>query len=385
MSSSATTDSPSVSGDVDCSAMNSAASATISVAIAFDLIQNRSASLRSSDASDERMNPVDGVSSASATSTAARRSRPRKRWMSIVAPAITPARITRCCARIARPRLNSSRSTSIPANRKSDTMPSTAKILTVAALVNAPAPMPSATPIATQVIALGIRNRSRYRETMKIPKMSRTYMTFGERSGMGGNVSHRLAARLSPVGARHSKRRHRMYRSVLLVPLLAIAAACTTAKPAPAPAVVPEPALADNAPTDEPVGATAGSVSAMGKMLAPCVTKARAAFPGAAQRFKAGLPEGQSLFVVTVLHDSTGKFEQVFVAVDSIGKTDVYGRIWNQITIVKGYQLRQPYTVPQGEIIDWMISKPDGSEEGNWSGKFLDAWRATGKAPTGIC
>jgi len=32
-----------------------------------------------------------------------------------------------------------------------------------------------------------------------------------------------------------------------------------------------------------------------------------------------------------------------------------------------------------------MISKPDGSEEGNWSGKFLDALQATGKAPSGIC
>jgi hypothetical protein len=174
-----------------------------------------------------------------------------------------------------------------------------------------------------------------------------------------------------------------MVRSALLALVLGIAVACASRKPSPA--LVPDPALADNAPTDAPVAAPAGSVTAMGKMLAPCVTKARAAFPAAAQRFKAGLPEGESFFVVTVLHDSAGKFEQVFVAVDSIGKADVYGRIWNQINIVKGYQLRQPYTVPPSEIIDWMISKPDGSEEGNWSGKFLDSLQATGKAPSGIC
>jgi len=174
-----------------------------------------------------------------------------------------------------------------------------------------------------------------------------------------------------------------MSRSALLALMVVIAAACAGGKPSPA--VVPEPALAENAPKDAPVSASAANVSAMGKLLAPCVTKARAAFPAAARRFRNGLPEGQSLFVVTVLHDSSGKFEQVFIAVDSIGKTDVYGRIWNQITIVKGYQLKQPYTVPESEIIDWMISKPDGSEEGNWSGKFLDALQATGKAPSGIC
>jgi hypothetical protein len=174
-----------------------------------------------------------------------------------------------------------------------------------------------------------------------------------------------------------------MFRSALLVPLIVLAAACTNPKPSTA--VIPEPALAPNAPADAPVGATAAGVSAMGKMLAPCVTKARAAFPAAAQRFKAGLPEGESFFVVTVLHDSAGRFEQVFVVVDSIGKTEVYGRIWDQIAIVHGYQLLQPYAVPEAEIIDWMISKPDGSEEGNWSGKFIGAWQATGKPPTNIC
>jgi hypothetical protein len=174
-----------------------------------------------------------------------------------------------------------------------------------------------------------------------------------------------------------------MVRSALLALVLGIAVACASRKPSPA--LVPDPALADNAPTDAPVAAPAGSVTAMGKMLAPCVTKARAAFPAAAQRFKAGLPEGESFFVVTVLHDSAGRFEQVFVVVDSIGKTEVYGRIWDQIAIVHGYQLRQPYAVPEAEIIDWMISKPDGSEEGNWSGKFIGAWQATGKPPTNIC
>jgi hypothetical protein len=112
-----------------------------------------------------------------------------------------------------------------------------------------------------------------------------------------------------------------MRRSLVIVGIAVALGACAPNDPAGGGA---EPTLAANAPKDAPFSATS---AAMGKMLAPCVTQARAAFPDAEKRFKAGLPAGQSLFVVTVLRDSSGKFEQVFIAVDSIGPAHVYGRI----------------------------------------------------------
>ena len=34
-----------------------------------------------------------------------------------------------------------------------------------------------------------------------------------------------------------------------------------------------------------------------------------------------------------------------------------------------------PVTVKEAELVDWMIARPDGSEEGNVVGKFLDTWK----------
>ena len=39
--------------------------------------------------------------------------------------------------------------------------------------------------------------------------------------------------------------------------------------------------------------------------------------------------------------------------------------------------LGDPYTFPEGELVDWLITHPDGSEEGNVVGKFLDEWQKT--------
>src|SRR3972149_3803813 len=61
---------------VDWTVTKSTASATSSVAMAFDLFQYRSLSVTPSDASESRMNPVDGVTRARATSDASRGGRP---------------------------------------------------------------------------------------------------------------------------------------------------------------------------------------------------------------------------------------------------------------------------------------------------------------------
>lgn len=56
-------------------------------------------------------------------------------------------------------------------------------------------------------------------------------------------------------------------------------------------------------------------------------------------------------------------------------RASAYGRIWNEIQVVEGYRLRDRYVVAEAEIIDWMISRPNGTEEGNVVGKFLDTWQ----------
>jgi len=138
--------------------------------------------------------------------------------------------------------------------------------------------------------------------------------------------------------------------------------------------------LAPNAPKDRPVNAALKcQLDAMYRAIAPLSAAARASFPAARQRFAAGLPPGHSLFATTRLHDADGREEQIFVMVDSItgppNAGRIVGRIWSPVQLVRGYVYRQRVTFDVAELVDWMIARPDGTEEGNEVGKFLDTYR----------
>lgn len=153
-------------------------------------------------------------------------------------------------------------------------------------------------------------------------------------------------------------------------------AALALALAAQAAAHAQNPKLAPNAPRDQPVAATSQDAGErLRRAIQPYVDSARATWPAAKSRFLAGLPTGQSFFAVTRLHDAAGRSEQVFVAVARIEGGRIYGRIWSRIQNVSGFQWGQPYDFPETELVDWLIAHPDGSEEGNFVGKFLDNYR----------
>ena len=133
---------------------------------------------------------------------------------------------------------------------------------------------------------------------------------------------------------------------------------------------------APNAPKDQPLSIeTMCQLRAMQRAQEPYVAQARASYPDAKRRFVAGLPPRHTFFVTTTLRDGQGRFEQVFLVVDSIVGTQIRGRIWSDVSLVSGYRLGQPHAVNEAEILDWLIGKPDGSEEGNFVGKFVDTYR----------
>ena len=134
--------------------------------------------------------------------------------------------------------------------------------------------------------------------------------------------------------------------------------------------------LAPNAPQDRPVTTTEHcQYDALYRAIAPLVAQARSTYPEAKRRFETGLPPGQSFVVTVELLDSLSRREQVFVAVDSIVGDTIAGRIWSPVQVVRGYRYRQPYRFPESDLRDWLISRPDGSEEGNVVGKFLDTYQ----------
>jgi hypothetical protein len=143
-----------------------------------------------------------------------------------------------------------------------------------------------------------------------------------------------------------------------------------------APLVSQEPHVSTQAPRDKPVAVASDEQKRrFDAAIAPYVAEARGTYSSAKRRYLAGLPPQQSFFVTVELQDAAGRREVTFLAVDSLARDSIFGRIWNEIHVVRGYRLRDKYAVREAELLDWLITKPDGSEEGNAVGKFLDTYR----------
>jgi uncharacterized protein YegJ (DUF2314 family) len=107
----------------------------------------------------------------------------------------------------------------------------------------------------------------------------------------------------------------------------------------------------------------------------PYIAKGRATYPAAKKRYLAGLPRGNTFTVRKHLADPGGqRNEEVFVYVDSIKGGKVYGRIASELEAVRSYRKGQRISFPESEVLDWTIIHPDGSEEGNYVGKFIDTY-----------
>jgi uncharacterized protein YegJ (DUF2314 family) len=131
--------------------------------------------------------------------------------------------------------------------------------------------------------------------------------------------------------------------------------------------------LAANAPKDQPVKSV--DEQKFDEAIKPYVEEARKTYPDARERFLAGLPPKHVFFITTRLHDSTRRWEQVFIEVKEIKDGVIKGLIANDIEVVSGYKLGDAYSLPESEVLDWTISKPDGTEDGNFVGKFLDTYK----------
>ena len=135
-----------------------------------------------------------------------------------------------------------------------------------------------------------------------------------------------------------------------------------------------ERVLSENAPQDNPISIdTNDQMKAFFIALEPYTKQALESYPGARMKFMKGLPKGESFFLTTRLKDDFGQIEQVFVLVKSISDNVVSGVIFNDIQIVSGFRNGQRHSFPENEIIDWLITKPDGTEEGNFVGKYIDS------------
>jgi len=133
--------------------------------------------------------------------------------------------------------------------------------------------------------------------------------------------------------------------------------------------------LAQSLANNRPQPMQAAQAAAFDAAIAPYVAEARKSFPAAKSRFLQGLPADEAFFVTVQLKDAKGRSERVFIRVVEMRGTIVFGSIANDIFLVDGFKAGQKYSADQSEILDWLIAKPDGSEEGNFVGKFLDTYK----------
>lgn len=136
-----------------------------------------------------------------------------------------------------------------------------------------------------------------------------------------------------------------------------------------------------NAPPDKPRSMHGDKqFRAMEKAIAPYVAKARTTYPAAKKRFLAGLPANYLFTVWLPFNENDKKTgedrrEYAFVIVDKISNGKVYGRINNKLLSLKTYHYGDHVQFPESRILNWTIVRPDGSEEGNYVGNFLDHWK----------
>ena len=137
-------------------------------------------------------------------------------------------------------------------------------------------------------------------------------------------------------------------------------------------AIAQNPELS-RAPPDISTSVTPEQIKALDEAMKPYVEQAQKTFPGARARFMAGLQKGQSLLVTARLYDERGKSELAFISVTRIQGGIVEGRVWSNLNVVTIYRLRDRYAFPEAQLVDWLITSPDGTEEGNVFGKFVDS------------
>lgn len=119
----------------------------------------------------------------------------------------------------------------------------------------------------------------------------------------------------------------------------------------------------------------AAGMKCVDRELAALTEQARASFPQAVRWLQSAGPFSGGLSVMTELSDGLRHRERVFVTVDSIIRTKIYGRIANEVVSVAGYRRGQLYALPITELLDWTIVRDDRTEMGNRIGKHLEQIR----------
>jgi len=101
------------------------------------------------------------------------------------------------------------------------------------------------------------------------------------------------------------------------------------------------------------------------------ILRARRSLPQIKQRYLLGLGSDEKLFLTARIFDKSGVFEQVFAEVQDWSRDSVIAVIANDLDAVREYQKGQTITFSEKHVLDWIVTRPDGSAEGNFVGRYI--------------
>lgn len=108
-----------------------------------------------------------------------------------------------------------------------------------------------------------------------------------------------------------------------------------------------------------------------GPLPALPLKEARRTLPQARQRYQRGLPAGTSFYLTARVLNEAATPEPVVLLVDSWQGPHITGRIMRLAP--NGFPTPgASANLDEAAVLDWIVLRPDGAEEGNFLGKFLD-------------
>lgn len=87
--------------------------------------------------------------------------------------------------------------------------------------------------------------------------------------------------------------------------------------------------------------------------------------------FNSGKYEDEQVYVIVIILDDDGKWEQVFMEVDSWEGELIAGILASEMGVVEGPPVGTAFIFEEEKVIDWLIIYEDGSEAGNYINRFL--------------
>jgi hypothetical protein len=133
------------------------------------------------------------------------------------------------------------------------------------------------------------------------------------------------------------------------------------------------PSVPDHPIEDHPVRLEGDALDEGERAMVALIRESQAELPHIRKRFEAGLREGEFLYLTVRLFHPDQSFEQAFVRVTEWTDQDVTGVMASELIGFTEPKRGDVLKFLESTAIDWTVTGPGGTEEGNRLGHYLES------------